>query len=120
ELEREARETIEREVERGALWVLRRAGKPVAMTALNARLPECVQVGGVFTPPELRGRGYGGAVVAGQLVDVRAAGARRAVLFTETENRAARRAYERIGFVRVGDYGLVMFAAPIGGGGTVV
>jgi len=118
EVEREARASIEREVERGGLWMLRdgRSAEALAMTALNARLPDRVQVGGVYTPPELRRRGHAGAVVAGQLLEVRAAGVVRAVLFTQQENHAARRAYERIGFVRVGDYGLLLFAAPIAAG----
>jgi len=115
ELEREARASIEREVERGALWILREAGgAPVAMSALNARLPDRVQVGGVYTPPELRGRGYAGAVVAGQLLEVRASGVVRAVLFTAADNHPARRAYQRLGFERVGDYGLLLFVEPVG------
>jgi RimJ/RimL family protein N-acetyltransferase len=120
ELEREARASIEGEVARGVLWMLREAGGAVvAMSAFNARLPDRVQVGGVYTPPELRGRGYAGAVVAGQLLDVREEGVVRAVLFTQADNHAARRAYQRIGFELVGDYGLLLFAAPIGAGGAV-
>lgn len=118
ELEREARVSIEREIGRRDLWMLfDEAGGAVAMSSLNARLPDRVQVGGVWTPPELRGRGYGQAVVAGQLLELRAAGVGRAVLFTDAENWPARRAYERLGFVRVGDYGLLLFAAPIAAGG---
>lgn len=80
---------------------------PIAYSAFNARLPEIVQVGGVWTPPDARGRGYARAVVAGSLLEVQAEGAVRAVLFTE--NPAARRAYEALGFQRVGEYGLVIF-----------
>lgn len=80
---------------------------PVAYSAFNARLPEIVQVGGVWTPPDRRGRGYARAVVAGSLLEARAQGVVRAVLFTE--NPAARRAYEALGFQRVGEYGLVIF-----------
>jgi predicted GNAT family acetyltransferase len=82
-------------------------GAPVAYSAFNARLPEIVQVGGVWTPPDRRGRGFARAVVAGSLRQAHAEGVRRAVLFTE--NPAARRAYEALGFRRVGEYGLVIF-----------
>ena len=82
-------------------------GDPVAYSAFNARLPEIVQVGGVWTPPDQRGRGYARAVVAGSLLDARGQGVARAVLFTE--NAAVRRAYEALGFRRVGEYGLVVF-----------
>ena len=82
-------------------------GAPVSYSAFNARLPEVVQVGGVWTPPDQRGRGYARAVVAGSLLEARAEGVARAVLFTS--NPAAQRAYEALGFRRVGEYGLVIF-----------
>jgi predicted GNAT family acetyltransferase len=82
-------------------------GPPVSYSAFNASLPEIVQVGGVWTPPERRGRGYARAVVAGSLLEARAKGVCRAVLFTS--NPMARRAYEALGFRRVGEYGLVIF-----------
>ena len=78
------------------------------MTAFSAVLPDMVQVGGVFTPVERRGRGYGRAVVAGSLLDARADGVVEAILFTEAENHPAQRAYEALGFERIGDYGMVM------------
>lgn len=110
-LEQEARASIEREIGRGNLWLLRDAdGAPLAMSALNARLPDRVQVGGVFTPPALCGRGHGGDVVAGQLLELRAESVVRAVLFTGDDNEPARRAYQRLGFARVGDYHLILFA----------
>lgn len=93
--------------EAGAHWLLEAQGEPAAYSAFNARLPEIAQVGGVWTPPERRGRGYARAVVAASLLDARAEGVRRAVLFTE--NPVARRAYEAIGFRKVGEYGLVIF-----------
>lgn len=92
--------------ERQSDWVLV-DGDLVAYSAFNARLPDVVQIGGVWTPPELRGRGYGRAVVAGSLLDVRARGVGRAVLFAERED--AKRAYHGIGFRKVGEYGLVLF-----------
>jgi GNAT superfamily N-acetyltransferase len=111
-LDEEVRGSIAREVGRGDLWILGdgERGTLLSMTATNARLPDMVNVGGVYTPPELRGRGHGRAVVAGQLVDVQRTGVRRAVLFTGRDNAPARRAYEALGFRIVGDYGLILFA----------
>jgi GNAT superfamily N-acetyltransferase len=91
----------------GSNWVLEDGGL-VSYSAFNARLPDVVQVGGVWTPRQLRGRGYGRAVVAGSLLEVRETGVRRAVLFAERED--AKRAYAGIGFRVVGEYGLVLFA----------
>jgi ribosomal protein S18 acetylase RimI-like enzyme len=93
--------------ERRSHWLLFDAGRPVAYSAFNAALPDIVQIGGVWTPPDLRSRGYGRAVVAGSLLDVRARGVTRAVLFAERED--AKRAYRGLGFVVVGEYALVLF-----------
>jgi predicted GNAT family acetyltransferase len=106
ELEERTRQQIARN---DAQWVLVVDGKRVATSAFNAQLPDTVQVGGVFTPPELRGRGYGRAVVAGSLVDARARGVQRSILFTGADHAAARTAYLALGYRIVGDYGLVLF-----------
>ena len=54
-------------------WVLDVDGKAVARSIGSPpRLPDAVQIGGVYTPPQLRGRGYARAVVAGSLLDARA------------------------------------------------
>ena len=94
--------------ERGADWVVLAGEAPVAYSAFNAMLPEIVQIGGVWTPPELRGRGYGRAVVAGSLLAARERNVRRAVLFADPRNTAAQRAYLALGFRIAGDYGLVL------------
>ena len=96
--------------ERGADWVLFDHGNPVAYSVFNAMLPDIGQIGGVWTPPEFRGRGYARSVVAGSLVAAGKLGVRRAVLFADPYNAAARSAYLAIGFEIVGDYGLVLFA----------
>lgn len=88
-------------------WVLVVGSRPVAYSAFNAALPDIVQIGGVWTPPELRGRGYGRAVVAGSLRTARADGVARAVLFAERAD--AVRAYRALGFSPAGTYALVLF-----------
>jgi len=60
----------------------------------------------VWTPPALRGRGYARCAVAGSLLEARAGGARRAILFTSSASAA--RAYEALGFTRAGEYGLLI------------
>lgn len=106
-----SRVEIDRLHREGSQWVLVDGGNLVSYSAFNARLPDVVQVGGVWTPPDLRGKGYGRAVVAGSLLAARTEGVGRAVLFTGEENRSARAAYEALGFRVVGDYGLVIFAS---------
>jgi predicted GNAT family acetyltransferase len=104
---REAR-SIDRMIAQRRLWLVEQDGAPVAMCLHNAVLPDAVQIGGVYTPPELRGRGHARAVVATSLIDARAAGAKRAVLFTPRPNAVA--AYQAVGFAPIGHYAIVLFA----------
>lgn len=91
--------------------VLLHDGQPVALTGFNARLPEIVQVGGVYTPPSLRNRGHARTAVALHLAEARSAGASRAVLFAATP--AAARAYRAIGFQPAADVSLILFRDPV-------
>ena len=94
----------------GSLFILE-AHEPLACCSFNARLPDMVQIGNVWTPPALRGKGYGRAVVAGALVIARAGGVIEAILATGRYNSAAQAAYRAIGFELVGDYATLTFAS---------
>lgn len=103
----DVRDELARHIERETVFVLTQEdGQAVSMSSFNAMLPEAVQIGGVWTPQELRSRGYARAAVAGQLEIARDEGKRMATLFTAIDNTPAQRAYEAIGFVEVGTYGL--------------
>ena len=94
----------------GRHWVLEADGALVAYSGFNAWTRGVAQVGGVWTPPPLRGRGYGRAVVAGSLLAARERGSTRSVLFTDRDNIPAQRAYGALGYRRAGQYGLVLFS----------
>ncbi|TPO05147.1 GNAT family N-acetyltransferase [Mesorhizobium sp. B1-1-5] len=102
-----AKSAIEGHVAREEAFLLEADGKPVSLCTRTARAFESIQIGGVWTPPELRNRGYGRAVVAGALREAAQGGVTRAVLFTD--NPAARRSYEALGFRQVGDYGITIY-----------
>ena len=106
---RDAAETIRRQDGEGSLWVLEVDGRVVSMNSYNAMIPDMVQIGGVFTPKDLRGLGFARACVAGSLLAARKTGVERSVLFTPKENASAQAAYRAIGFRVVGEYGLVVF-----------
>ena len=108
-LRAESREDMRRMCDAGSAWLVERGGTPMSFSGFNARLPDVVQLGGVFTPPALRSRGWARAAVASQLAAVVGEGVSRAILFTGEHNVAAQRAYEAIGFRRIGDYGLLLF-----------
>ena len=108
QLEKTSRGDITSLLPAGSLFILEGDG-PLACCSFNARLPDMVQVGNVWTPPALRGRGYGRAVVAGALQIARDAGAVKAILATGRHNVAAQAAYRAIGFNSVGDYATLTF-----------
>jgi GNAT superfamily N-acetyltransferase len=110
----EARLHAEKEMDayiaRDSLRILVVGGAPVAMTGFNATLPEIVQIGGVYTPPALRNRGYARQAVALHLAEARAAGVARAVLFAASD--AAVRAYLALGFKPTRAFALVLLSYP--------
>ena len=108
ELWEEARESVERYLASQRQWVLEADGTLVSTCTFNAEIREVVQVGGVYTPPEARGRGYARSVVAAALLDARAECAGDAILFTDDDNQAAQKAYRAIGFRPIGNYRIVL------------
>ncbi|MDO5613115.1 MAG: N-acetyltransferase [Paracoccus sp. (in: a-proteobacteria)] len=90
--------------------ILWHGDQPVALTGFNARLPNLVQIGGVYTPPPLRGCGYARAAVALHLAQARGQGVSRAFLFAASDMAA--RAYTGIGFRPAGRVRLLILAQP--------
>jgi GNAT superfamily N-acetyltransferase len=90
-------------------FLLEHGGEQVALSSFNAMLPDCVQVGGVYTPPERRARGFARAAVAASLLAARGTGVARSILFTGQDNAFARRAYVALGYRVVGEYGICLF-----------
>lgn len=111
-LRAEAAEGVRRYTKLKRLFVLSDGDELVSMTGFNAELPDVVQVGGVWTPPALRRRGYAGGAVAGSLLQRRAAGVAHSVLFTEKTNVPAQHCYERLGYQRIGHYQISFMKAP--------
>ncbi len=91
------------------IYLLEHEERVVSMTSFNAETRGVVQVGGVWTPPELRGKGFARAVVAASLSYKRRTGAHRSILFTGEHNVAAQRSYRSLGYERIGEFGLVLF-----------
>lgn len=107
ETRRRSAHFLDQQMADGYVWVALDCGSPASLSAFNASLPDIVQLGGIYTPPELRGRGYARAAVAASLVAARERGAERAILFTS--NPSAARAYEALGFLRTGSYAVILF-----------
>lgn len=90
-------ETVRRWIEGGELFVWDDDG-PRSITVAHGHTPNGVRIGYVYTPPEVRGRGYASACVAGvsqaQLDD----GVSFCVLYTDLSNPTSNAIYRRIGY----------------------
>jgi RimJ/RimL family protein N-acetyltransferase len=87
----------------GHWWVARERGRIVFQVHVGPENDEVVQLGGVFTPADLRRQGYASralGALARQLLLRKPA----VCLFCDEDNRAARPVYERLGFEVVGHY----------------
>jgi RimJ/RimL family protein N-acetyltransferase len=110
QLDEKVREGVDRTLKEPGRWVLEDDGRPVALSGFNATLPDIVQIGPVWTPPEHRSRGYARTLLAMTLQDAARQGVRKAVLFTD--NPAAGKAYESIGFKHEGAFRLALLKNP--------
>ncbi|GLW58377.1 GNAT family N-acetyltransferase [Kitasatospora phosalacinea] len=61
------------------------------------------RIGPVYTPPELRGRGYASALTAAASAHARAGGAAEVLLYTDLANPVSNAIYQRIGYLPVDD-----------------
>ncbi len=95
------REMLKGRLQRGMmrLWCI--AGKPVAMagfaTTVETKGALVTRIGPVFTPDDLRGRGYGAAVTA-HLSDELVREGSRVMLHADANYEVSNRAYQKIGF----------------------
>lgn len=101
---------ITQEIRENRRVILMDGDTPLSTTAFNAALPDIVQVGGVYTPPQLRGQGHARRAVALHLAQAHADGVRTATLFANHPSAIA--AYRAVGFKQIGDWVLCIFKTP--------
>ena len=73
-------------------------GRQVSLAGCAGRTPQGIRVGPVYTPPELRGRGYASALTAALTQALLEGGRRFCFLFVDLANPTSNRIYERIGY----------------------
>ena len=86
-------------------------GRPVCVTGFGSPTPTGVRIGPVYTPPELRGRGYASALVAEVSQAHLVAGRRFCFLYTNLANPTSNKIYQAIGYEPVTDALMVSFAS---------
>jgi predicted GNAT family acetyltransferase len=89
-------------------------GEPVSLAGWSGPTPNGIRIGPVYTPPELRGRGYATALTAElsqRLLDGRLfeGGRRFCFLYTDLANPTSNAIYERIGYRLVAEAAEVVF-----------
>ncbi len=85
-------------------------GEAVSMAGFGGRTPNGIRVGPVYTPPELRGRGYASALTAALTQRLLDEGRRFCFLFTDLANPTSNNIYQRIGYRPVIDVDLWRFS----------
>jgi RimJ/RimL family protein N-acetyltransferase len=93
----------------GHWWVVRRSRHIVFQVHVGPENEDVLQLGGVFTHPEQRQRGYATRAISSlcaQLLERKAA----VCLFCDEANTGARRVYERIGFEVIDHFRSVLLA----------
>jgi hypothetical protein len=78
-------------------------GRPVSLAGVGGLTPNGIRIGPVYTPPELRGRGYASNLVAEVSQLQLYAGRRFVFLFTDLANPTANKIYQDIGYEPVND-----------------
>ncbi|MEW6776962.1 MAG: GNAT family N-acetyltransferase [Bdellovibrionota bacterium] len=112
ELRAQCAADVQRFQEEGTHVLLLDGERHAAYSTFPALFQGMCQVGGVYVPKELRGKGYGKCVVAGHLLLAKQTGVHRAILYTSETNTTAQKAYESLGFEMVGEYCMTLFAEP--------
>ncbi len=80
----------------------------VSIADLNAKASDIGQLGGVYTDPNFRKKGYSKAVIHNLLLDIKKIhNIRKLVIFTGENNLPAQKLYESIGVNQVGYFVLL-------------
>jgi len=82
-------------------WIV--DGVPVSLAGITRRIQQVAAIAPVYTPPDLRGRGYAGSVTAAIVERIYAEGKTTACLYTNLRNPYSNRCYAKVGFRPVCD-----------------
>ncbi len=110
------RARVERSVDLSFQSSLRRTylwedGQPVSLVGCGGKTPNGIRIGPVYTPPDLRGRGYASACVAAVSQLLLDEGRKYCFLFTDLSNPTSNHIYQQIGYQPVADMDKYAFTA---------
>ncbi|MBA2632124.1 MAG: GNAT family N-acetyltransferase [Chloroflexi bacterium] len=93
----------------GYLWD--DGGEVVSLVGAGGETPHGIRIGPVYTPPELRGRGYASSLTAAASQDQLDRGRQFVFLFTDLANPTSNKVYRAIGYEPVSDVDMHRFGA---------
>lgn len=96
------RPTVQR-VKNGEIYLWEDGGRVVSMAAKTRPTDHGMAIGGVYTPPEFRKKGYATSCVAGVCSEVLKSGYDFCTLYTDLSNPTSNSIYMKIGFQPVCD-----------------
>jgi len=106
-----AQDQIGPRIDAGLLFVWEVEGVAVSMAAVTAAESGVSRVQYVYTPPEIRNRGYASACVAALTARELASAGRTCMLYTDLANPTSNGIYQAVGYRRLGDAVELKFAA---------
>ena len=98
-------------IENKMLYVLEDNGMAVSMALMNRAMNTVCGVGGVYTPPYFRGKGYASSCVAGVSRLILERGFTKCVLYTDLANPTSNSIYQKIGYKPICDSLEIKFEA---------
>lgn len=91
------------------VWFWVADGQPVSMVGSTGPTPNGIRIGPVYTPPELRGRGYASACTAAVSQLLLDEGRKFCFLYTDLANPTSNKIYQDIGYTAVCDADVIRF-----------
>lgn len=105
----ETKKNLSVRIEAGNVFLWRDGGELVSIAATVRKTRNAAIIGIVYTPPELRGKGYASTLVGKLTENLLQSGFIKCGLFTEADNPTSNRIYRRIGYEPIGEYTDIMF-----------
>ena len=101
---------VREKISHGGVTVWEAGGEIVSIACNTVPVIGMVRIGPVYTPPELRGRGYASAATAALSQRLLKEGAEEVVLYTDLANPVSNSIYQRIGYQSVEDRVVLAFS----------
>jgi ribosomal protein S18 acetylase RimI-like enzyme len=99
-------------LEQGAVFFWEDSGRPVSMAVKGRPTDKGMTVGYVYTPPELRGKGYATSCVVELSRNILQSGKEFCTLYTDLSNPTSNSIYKKIGYQEVCDSVEYTFEVP--------